>query len=331
MPSMFVLLFCAFSLLVPGLSVNCAQPCFAAPRVQEEAQAVQNTLLLSNKSHHDLVAIRLSDGTTTSFARMDLGPGSEDELENPGGTVEVRLDLGLSLCTWKDINLSHVQSLTLCPEHETCLIVQRDKGQPLHVRGTRESLLPAADARPVCSLEGFHTGMTMKDACGLIKTYYTMEEDVYLATLGFANQVWSARLYANTDNARELGDAQLENVELRQTLSLPNLKGVLQALARQNYVPWQATFPGIEMTFSEMLNYPPAVHSELIRVCTEAFLKQGRGIASIMFAPKDLVQELATSPEFPQRDTQLYTISLHRDSDTLILDMTAYSVEDLQR
>ena len=50
-----------------------------------------------------------------------------------------------------------------------------------------------------------------------------------------------------------------------------------------------------------------------------------------MLAPRDLVRELATSQEFPQRDTQLYTISLHRDSDTLILDMTAYSVEDLQR
>ncbi len=286
------------------------------------------TFLIRNQSHRDLVAIRISDGKTASFARLDLGPGSEDELENPGGRAEVRLDLGLVLDTWENVDLDRVQSLTLCSEHENCLLITHKDKTTEHRKGDSKSLLPAPNAAPVCSINGFKAGMTMKDACGLLQNFYTMEEDVYLATLGFANIAWSARLYANTEKGEDLENAVLENVELRQKLTPANLQAVQDALTRQGYAAWQATFPGMELTFSDMLNYSQETRDEILRACTSTFLRQGRGIGSIMFAPRDLMSRLA-SEEMQSVDTQLFTVSLHRDSDTLILDISAYNMEEM--
>ena len=158
--------------------------------------------------------------------------------------------------------------------------------------------------------------------------FYTMEEDVYLATLGFANIAWSARLYANTDRGEDLENAVLENVELRQKLTPANLQAVHEALNSLGYVAWQATFPGMELTFSDMVNFTQETRDEILRACTSTFLKQGRGIGSIMFAPKDLMAKLA-SEDMQSVNTQLFTVSLHRDSDTLILDISAYDMEEM--
>ncbi len=300
----------------------------AKGRAAQAEPAEPATFLIRNQSHRDLVAIRISDGTTASFARLDLGPGGEDELENPGGTAEVRLDLGLVLNTWEGVQLNGLQSLTLCSSHENCLIVTGKDGKPVHRQGESKSLLPAKDADPVCSITGLKAGMTMQDACGLMQNYYTMEEDVYLATLGFANIAWSARLYANTEKGEDLENAVLENVELRQKLSPSNLKAVQEALDRLGYTAWQATFPGMELTFSDMTNYTLETRNEILHVCLNTFLRQGRGIGSIMFAPADLIDTLANE-DLQSMNIQLFTLSLHRDSDTLILDISAYSTEDM--
>lgn len=301
-----------------------------APPAEEAVEPDVPTMLVSNRSHHDLVALRINDGSTTSFARMDLYPGSEDEIENPGGTVELRLDLGLQLCTWDRVNLTGVRSIALCSDHEGCLVVDRGDGSaPVHTRGACTSLLPREGAMPVCTLEGFHSGMTMKEACGLINTYYTMETDVYLATVGFANIAWSARLYADTGNVKNVGDAVLENVELRQQISVPNIRAVQMALKRLDYVPWQASFPGIELTFTDMRNLSEKKRQELLELCVSAFLTEGRGTGSVTYVPLRLLEALK-APEVAGLDTQLYTLSLHRDSDTMVLDMSAYTV-DAQR
>lgn len=315
--------------LVAFCETVCAAPASQARETLEAEDAAGPTLLVRNKSHRDLVAIRVNDGTTTSFARLDLGPGGENELENPGGVVELRLDLGLQLTTWKDVDLLDVVSLTLCSDHENCLVVVTKDGSSTHLKGEASSLLPDKSAQPVCSLEGFRAGMTMRDACGLMQNFYTMEEDVYLATLGFANIAWAARLYANTEQGETLETAVLENVELRQKLSVPNLQAVMNALKRLGYVPWQAAYPGIELTLTDMGSYSEKARAEVLDTCTDIFLRQGRGIASILYAPKDLIDKLA-SEEMQSVKTQLYTISMHRDSDTLILDMSAYNVDDVQ-
>lgn len=325
--------------LLLSLVLSCTMFCSLQPqsvrardsRASFEAPAESATILIRNQSHRDLVAIRIFDGTTASFARLDLGPGGEDELENPGGTAEIRLDLGLVLTSWDKVQLDGLQSLTLCPSHENCLIITGRDKNPVHRQGESRSLLPAPNAAPVCSITGFRAGMTMKDACGLMQNYYTMEEDVYLATLGFANIAWSARLYANTERGEELENAVLENVELRQKLSPANLQAVQEALDRLGYTAWQATFPGMELTFSDMAGYTRESRNEILRVCTTSFLHQGRGIGSIMFAPADLMARMSSeNPDDLQGvSTQLFTISLHRDSDTLILDISAYSTEDM--
>ncbi|MDO5537717.1 MAG: hypothetical protein Q4F72_09345 [Desulfovibrionaceae bacterium] len=297
----------------------------AAPEPEPEPQA----MVLANRGHQDLVAIRILSGEAAGFARTDLAPGDEDEIENPGGVAEIRMDLGLSLARWTKVNLAGVRGLALCGEHENCLIVQDEGGAERHLQGTAESLLPGKDAVPACSLEGFRTGMTMKDACGLLKKYDVMEEDTFLAPMGFANIVWSARLYANRENAASLGDAVLESVELRQKLDEDNIRAVLKTVERQKYVAWQAAFPGMELTFTEMQNYSADDCEEILELCLSAFLKSGRGSATIQFVPASLMQALS-SLELPRGDTQIYSLILHEDSSTMTLDMTAYSFEELQ-
>ena len=85
----------------------------------------------------------------------------------------------------------------------------------------------------------------MRDACGLINTSYTSDDRALISTLGYAGLVWNARLYAgNGRNDSDITKEQLEDIELRQKLTDENLKAVQDTLARQNYTPWQATFPG---------------------------------------------------------------------------------------
>lgn len=285
------------------------------------------TILVSNRSHNDLVGIRIIQGQDISLSRLDLPPGGDEDLENPGGMAELRLDLGLSMCTWSKVDLDNLLSLVVCPEHEACLVLTDSEGRSAHVQGACKSLLPAPGDPPACALDRFHPGMTMRDACGLINTSYTADDKAYLTSLGFAGLVWSARLYAGSDD-EDLSKARLEDIELRQILDAPVLRAVEATLGKQGYVPWQADFPGIDMNFTEMGEMGMTQQHELLALCVETFLKNGRGEASIMFAPADMLAELATA-DSPAHDVQLFTLILRRDSDTLILDMASYSGDDL--
>lgn len=314
------------------LALMLAAPCPVAARAARKAApepAEPATMLLANKGRQDLVAIRIISNETTSFARMDLAPGEEDEVENPGGTADICLDLGLSLSFWKKVQITGIKSLTLCGDHEACLAVQDMNDKVEHLKGTVRSLMITPGQLPACSLEGFRTGMTMKDACGLLKDYDVMEDDIYLAPMGYANIIWSARLYANRENAASLEDAVLESVELRQTLTPETLEAVLQTLEREHYVPWQATFPGIELTFTDMHGYAEKDRLAILRLCMEAFLHQSRGNCTIQFVPGSLMETL-TGMEMPRGDTQIYSLTLHEEAQTLTLDMSAYSFEELQ-
>ena len=325
MPSMFVLLFCAFSLLVPGLSVNCAQPCFAAPRVQEEAQAVQNTLLLSNKSHHDLVAIRLSDGTTTSFARMDLGPGSEDELENPGGTQDVRLDMGFALWNFRAVRLDRLAGFAACGTHEpACLILVHRNGREEHRRGEVWNLLPEPGSRPVCALTRFHAGMKMRDACDIIEKDAPRDENgAVLTSLGFADLIWAARLTPGTGDP---ATALLEHLELRQVLQREHLRALLRTLSAQGYGLWQAEFPGMTFDFTEMAAIDEDKRHAILEQGVDLLFAAGTGEATIMAAPKTQIP-LLREADAPEQDVQLFTISLQPASRTLLVDIAAYRAE----
>jgi len=94
-----------------------AGPAMAAPDPDGD------TLLITNHSHNDLVGVRFIQGKNISLSRLDLAPGNDEELEKPAGSAEIRLDLGLSMCSWPKVNLDEIRSITLCPDHENCIIL----------------------------------------------------------------------------------------------------------------------------------------------------------------------------------------------------------------
>ncbi len=305
--------------------------CHAADAAHEAQAKDQATLIVHNKSHYELVALRITSADTTGFARLDLNPDDEDELENPGGTAAVSIDLGLYLGTWKDIPLDNAQKLTLSGDRGEFLLVQDQAGNETSYKGDLKSLLPEKDARPACSLDGFHTGMTMKQVCGLLENKNEMEDEILLASMGFANTVWSARLFASKDKNGNADDAVLEGVELRQKLTRETLLAVMSDIAKRNhYVPWQASLPGMELTFSDMAGYDDKDKEAILSCALDAYLAHCHGNISVQYVPADVMQKLVNA-EVPDKDIQIYTISTHGASQTLIVEMTAYTFEDMRQ
>ena len=311
--------------LLTGLALAIAMACPQVSLAQPGSQERSDTILVSNRSHNDLVGIRVIQDGTISLSRLDLAPGNDEDLENPGGIAELRLDLGLSICSWKEVDLNAARVIMACPAHEGCIVVTDANDQSVHLSGDCKSLLPAPGDPPVCTLDSFRAGMTMRDACGLINTAYTADDSAYLTSLGFAGLVWSARLYAGM--SEDVASARLEDIELRQVLDENSLHAVQTALDSQGYVPWQATLPGIEMNFTEMGDMDAVGQRELLTLAISSFLRGGRGEASILFAPAGMLGELTTG-DAPSLDVQLFTVILRRDSDTLILDMASYSGDE---
>ena len=136
------------------VSLLASSPAFAARDTPED----EKSLTIRNESAEELLSIRFTVGNQANYARLDLLPGGEDQLLNPGGTADLRMDMGLYLWDFNKVRLAGVQSLTLCGEHHPCLLVRGLDGKISHVNGTEKSLLPAEDARPVCALSKFRPG-----------------------------------------------------------------------------------------------------------------------------------------------------------------------------
>lgn len=132
-------------------SLIASSPAFAARDTQED----EKSLTIRNESAEELLSIRFTVGNQANYARLDLLPGGEDQLLNPGGTADLRMDMGLYLWDFGKVRLAGIQSLTLCGEHHPCLLVRGLDGKTSHITGTEKSLLPAEDARPVCALDKF--------------------------------------------------------------------------------------------------------------------------------------------------------------------------------
>ena len=173
------------------VSLLASSPAFATRDTPED----EKSLTIRNESAEELLSIRFTVGNQANYARLDLLPGGEDQLLNPGGTADLRMDMGLYLWDFNKVRLAGVQSLTLCGEHHPCLLVRGLDGKISHVNGTEKSLLPAEDARPVCALSKFRPGMLMKDACALLEKDPLRDDGgAVLTSLGFADMVWAARL-----------------------------------------------------------------------------------------------------------------------------------------
>lgn len=288
------------------------------------AEQIPASLNIRNNTHMELLSIRFSTPSMESFGRLDLPPGGEDTMERPEGTQDLRLDFGLVLWTFSRIELSHLQGITACSEHNgPCLLLRRDKGKVEHRPGQLRSLLPQ-DGRPVCSLTSFRPGMKMDDACALLeKNLLTDENGAVLTSLGFANMVWAARL---TPGQGPVRSAVLEHLELRQSLSADHLRALLTTLYQQGYCLWQAEFPGMDFNFTEMTAFDEERRRRILQEGVELMFSTGTGEASIMLAPRALLPALLDA-EDPQEDVQLFTVTLRPDSSTLLVDIASYAAE----
>ncbi len=296
---------------------------------QTPAAAEDAALTISNQSSGDLLNIRFTSDRHVFFVRLDMQPGGQDEIENPGGTADLRLDTGLAFCSFKAVPLGQTRRLTFCGDHAACLILDMRNKISRHFNGTVQSLLPGPDSRPVCALDQFRPGMSMSEVCGLLPPDPPRDDnDAVLAGLGFAGLTWAARLSPGQPPAAGKPSAQgpdlLDHLELRRPLTAENLAVLLRSLYAQGYRPWQAELPGLDMNFTEMTALEPVKQKDILQKALDYFLASGRGEATIMLAPAAMLPALANA-DAPQKDVQLFTLTLRQASRTLIVDVAAYA------
>lgn len=289
-------------------------------------------LVISNKTEEDLLNISLQSKGVTQFARLDMAPGGSDEIENPGGTADLRLDTGLALWTFSAVPVGQAASLAFGPRPEQMTLTTA-KGVSRQFNARMQSLLPDENSGPVCMLDQFRPGMSMKDVCALLdKSPPHDDNDAVLTSLGFAGMVWAARLLPGQAENGTAGAAvtarpgdpdRLEHMELRRKLDAATLNKLLETLYAQDYAPWQAELPGLDMDFVELPRTDPAQHRQVLRQVLDYFLAAGQGEATIMLAPAAMLPNLADA-DTPRQDVQLFTLTLRPASKNLVVDVAAY-------
>ena len=283
-------------------------------------------LSIVNGTAEDVLSIGFQTGRSTNFVRLDMPPGGRDDIENPGGAANLRVDTGLALWLFKDVPLAKAQSLTLRPGDKPVVELSVPKGETQRVTGEVQSLLPGPDAGPVCALDRFRPGMPMKDVCSLLSaTPQRDDNDAVLASLGFAGMVWAARLEPAQPEGKPASKAALvlDHMELRRKLDPETLEKLMNALYEQKYSPWQAELPGLDINFTQMPSMDLAKQKEMLRQVLDYFLAAGKGEATIMLAPADILPKLADA-DAPNGDVQLFTITLRPASKNLVVDVAAY-------
>lgn len=306
------------ALFLPLLCLAAATAPMAAPQ-----------LSISNQTRQDLLNIRFRSRASVVFLRLDMAPGQRDAVENPGGVADMRVDTGLELWSFRDVPVGNARRMTFCGDHAACMILELQDGLSRHVSGTVRDLVPAAGSRPVCELAQFRPGMTMSDVCSLLSADAPRDDNgAILEGLGFAGQLWAARLIpgaadADDRDAKTMGREYLEHLELRRPLDRTGIEQLLRVLYAQGYTPWQAEFPGLDMDFTEMQDLSAEKRQDALDQALQRFLRTGRGEADIMLAPEAELPTLADA-DGPRSDVQLFTLTLRPDSGTLLVDVAAY-------
>lgn len=301
-----------------------------------EAQAAP--LAIENRTGQEIINILVSGAGREFYLRLDLLPAGRDAVENPDCTASLRLDTGLEFLRFADVPLAPAAKLVF--EAGNCLALAKDGAELARVPATVERLAPGQGDRPVCSLDRFRPAMTMAEVCEILPGAMPRDDNgALLAGLGFAGLTWAARLVpassgATGDSSGPAGpDSLLEHLALRRPLALADLAQLLAALGKQGYVPWQADFPGFEISLAA--ESAARSDAEIMRLA-EAFIgqsaKAGHGNhaigekcaeASVIMAPADRLPELMQADQ-PQQDVQIYTIYLRPCTATLLLDLAAY-------
>ena len=287
---------------------------------------------ISNQTRQDLLNIRFRSGPKVFFLRLDMAPGQRDEVENPGGVADMRVDTGLEFWVFPAVPVGEARRMTFCGDHTACMVLELLDGGSRHVNGEVRNLVPAPGSRPVCELSQFRPGMTMSDVCSLLHPDAPRDDnDAVLEGLGFAGQLWAARLIPGSGggdaddggDARAVGHEYLEHLELRRPLEKQTLEQLLGTLYGQGLTPWQAEFPGLDMDFTEMPDLSAEKKREVLDEAVRRFLETGRGEASFMLAPQSELPALADA-DAPRSDVQIFTLTLRPDSGTLLVDLAAY-------
>ena len=326
----------AVLLRVPVLALLLAILCALSAQA---AQTPAAQLSISNQTRQDLLNIRFRSGPRVFFLRLDMAPGQRVEVENPGGVADMRVDTGLQFWAFPAVPVGEARRMTFCGDHEACMVLELRDGISRHVDGQVQELVPAPGSRPVCELSQFRPGMTMSDVCSLLHLDAPRDDnDAVLEGLGFAGQLWAARLIpgsgasgdapdgadgADDADARAVGHEYLEHLELRRPLEQQTLERLLATLYGQGLTPWQAEFPGLDMDFTEMPDLTAEKKRQVLDQALRRFLEAGRGEASFMLAPQSELPALADA-DAPRSDVQIFTLTLRPDSGTLLVDLAAY-------
>ena len=307
--------------------------CLLAVVLAIEAQAAP--LAIENRTGQEIINILVTGPDREFYLRLDLLPGGRDAVENPDCTASLRLDTGLEFLRFADVPLAAAARLVF--EADACLALAQDGRELARVPAAVELLAPGQGDRPVCSLDRFRPTMTMREVCEILPGAMPRDDNgALLAGLGFAGLTWAARLVPASSAgpvSPASPDSLLEHLALRRPLALADLGQILAWLGKQGYVPWQADFPGFELSLAG----EPAGRSdaEIMRLA-KAFIaqsaKDGHGNhaigekcaeASVIMAPADRLPELMQADQ-PQQDVQIYTIYLRPCTATLLLDLAAY-------
>ena len=283
-------------------------------------------LTIVNATGEDILSIGFQSGRSMNFVRLDMPPAGRDDIENPGAVSNLRVDTGLALWLFKDVPLGKAQTITLRAGDKPVLELSASRGEPQRHAGEVQSLLPGPDAGPVCTLDRFRPGMPMKDVCALLSaTPQRDDNDAVLASLGFAGMVWAARLEPepHDDNPSSKAPLALDHMELRRKLDQETLDKLLNTLYEQKYSPWQAELPGLDINFTQMPSMDLSKQKDMLQQVLGYFMAAGKGEATIMLAPTDMLPKLAEA-DSPGSDVQLFTISLRPASKNILVDVAAY-------
>lgn len=298
-------------------------------------EAGASVLSLENRTGREIINIFVTcqKPSRDFFLRLDLLPGASDSVENPDCVASLRADTGLEFWEYANVDLASASRLTFAGEQPDCLASGSDGQVKARVPAVTRKLAPQPGDRPVCSLEMFRPAMPMREVCDILPGEMPRDDNgALLAGLGFAGMTWAARLVP--DSSGPVSDASiLDHLALRRPLDLADLGKLLAALGRQDFIPWQADFPGLEVNTGN--DGMARADAEVLQMAAD-FLKMrdqgGHGDhaagdrcpeASIIMAPRSRLAELENSDE-PARDVQIFTIYLQPCTNTLLLDMAAY-------
>jgi hypothetical protein len=308
------------ALLLPLCTLSTGNAARANPTGERPPQLLR----IVNNTGADVLNLCFTRQGRTQYVRLDMPPHGNDMVENPGGSADLRVDTGLALWRFAAVPLGKARALTFDSGEPPALTVAlRPEGQR-RIAGSVTPLLPGPEHGPVCHLDQFRPGMTMREVCALLDPHPPRDDnDAVLTSLGFAGMVWAARLSPGTEDSGGVGTDRLDHMELRRPLDAPTLDKLLKTLYAQGYAPWQAELPGLDMNFTEMTGRSAERRTALLRRTVDDFLAAGAGEATIMLAPQKLLPVLDDA-DAPHGDVQLFTLTLRCISRTLIVDVAAY-------